>query len=67
MKEKKSSFFDDSDLSYDEVQKEREPTLFRNLKKDQDLIDAERRGISRRSKKGEIYEFKALKLRRKIS
>lgn len=50
-KREESSFFDDLDLSYDEVQKEHEPTLFRNLKKDQDLIDAERRGISRSQKK----------------
>lgn len=43
-----SSFFDDLDLSYDEVQEEPEPTSFRNLKKDQDITDAKRRGIGQK-------------------
>jgi hypothetical protein len=45
---KESPFFDHSDMSFDdEVQKEKEPTSFRNLKQDQDFADAKRRGITR--------------------
>ena len=45
------SFFDDSDSFQDEFEEEYEPTSFRNLKKDQDLMDAKHRGVSKSRKK----------------
>ena len=44
-----SFFFEDSDSVHDEVEEEPEPTSFRTVRKDHDIIDADRRGVRRKS------------------